>query len=57
MARDYPALGRTLTLEYVEANATKLVDIGMKDLGKEADLGRSHGVVVGEEELEFEDTA
>jgi hypothetical protein len=27
------------------------------DLGKEANLGRSHGVVVGEEELELENAA
>jgi hypothetical protein len=27
------------------------------DLGKETDLGRSHGVVVWEEELELEDAA
>ena len=29
----------------------------MKDLGEEPDLGRCHGVVVGEEKLELKDTA
>lgn len=47
----------TLTLEDVEANAAQPVDVGMVDLGEEADLGRSHGVVVWQEELELEDTA
>lgn len=27
----------------------------MVDLGEEADLGRGHGVVIGEEEFELED--
>ena len=47
--------GLGLTLKNVEADATQLVDIGVVDLGKEADLGRGHGVVIGEEEFELED--
>lgn len=43
------------TLEDVKTDAAKLVDIWVKDLGKESNLGRCHGVVVGEEELETED--
>ena len=43
------------TLKNVEADAAQLIDVGVKDLGQEADLGRRHGVVVGEEQLEFED--
>lgn len=45
------------TLEDVKTDAAKLVDIWVKDLGKESNLGRCHGVVVGEEELEAEDSA
>lgn len=48
-------LGVRLTLEDVEADATQLVDVGVVDLGKEADLGRGHGVVIREEEFELED--
>lgn len=46
-----------LALENIEANATQPVDVWVVDLGEEADLGRGHGVVVGEEELELEYTA
>lgn len=45
-----------LTLEHVEADSAELVDIRVVDLGEEADLGRRHGVIVGEEELELEYT-
>lgn len=45
------------TFQDVKADPTKLVDIGVEDLGEEADLGRGHGVVVREEELELEGTA
>jgi hypothetical protein len=47
----------TLTLEDVEADATQSVDVGVVDLGQEAHLGRGHGIVVWEEELELEDAA
>lgn len=46
-----------LTLQDVEANTTQLVDVWVVDLGQEANLGRSHGVVFWEEELELEDSA
>lgn len=45
------------TLEDVKTDAAKLVDIWVKDLCKKSNLGRCHGVVVGEEELEAEDPA
>lgn len=45
-----------LTLENVKANAAQPVDVGVVDLGKKANLGRSHGVVVRQEELQLEDT-
>jgi hypothetical protein len=46
-----------LTLEDIETDATQPVDVWVVDLGQEADLGRGHGVVIGEEELELEDAA
>ena len=45
------------TLQDVQTNSTETVDVGVIDLGKEADLGWSHGVVVGQEQLELEDSA
>lgn len=46
-----------LTLKNVKTNATKLINVRVEDFGKESDLGRCHGVVVGQEELEVEDAA
>lgn len=46
-----------LTLEDVQTDAAQSVDVGVVDLGEEADLGRGHGVVIGEKELELEDAA
>jgi hypothetical protein len=46
-----------LTLQDVQADAAELVDVWMVDLGEESDLGGSHGVVVGKEELELEGAA
>lgn len=48
---------RPLVLEDVEADAPELVDVGVVDLGQEAHLGRRHGVVLGQEELELEGAA
>lgn len=45
------------TLEDVKADTAKFVDVGMEDLGKKSDLGRRHGVVIGEEEFELENAA
>lgn len=42
------------TFQDVEADAAKLVDIGVEYLGEEADLGRCHGIIVGEEQLQLE---
>ena len=44
-----------LTLQDVQADSTEAIDVGVVDLGKEADLGGSHGVVVGQEQFELED--
>lgn len=49
--------GDDLTLQDVQADSTETIDVGVIDLGKETDLGRSHGVVVGKEQLELEDSA
>lgn len=59
-ARVYRAARRALdrshvlTFQDVEADATKLVDVGVEYLGEEADLGWRHGVVVREEQLQLE---
>jgi hypothetical protein len=45
------------TLQNIQADAAQLVDVGVVYLGQEPDLGRVHGVVVGEEELELEHAA
>lgn len=42
------------TFQDVKADAAKLVDIGVEYLGEEADLGRCHGIVVREEQLQLE---
>ena len=57
--KDGPDLqsGRPVVLEDVKADTAKFVDVGMEDLGKKSDLGRRHGVVIGEEEFELEDAA
>jgi len=46
---------KELTLENIETDTAKLVDIWVIDLCQKADLGGSHGVVVWKKELEFED--
>ena len=45
------------TLQHIKADAPQLVDVGVEDFGQEADLGWRHRVVIGEEQLEFEDAA
>lgn len=46
-----------LTLQNVQADAPKLVDVGMVDLCKKPDLRRVHRVVIRKEELELEGAA
>lgn len=36
-----------LTLQNIQTDATKLVDIRMENLCQEPDFGRRHGVIVG----------
>ncbi len=43
-----------IALEDVQADATKLVNVGVVDLGVEEDLGRTHRVVFGQQDLGFE---
>lgn len=45
------------TLQDIQTDTAQLIDVRVEDLGEEANLGRSHGVVVGEEQLELEDAA
>lgn len=44
------------TLQDVQADSAEAVDVGVVNLCEEADLGRSHGVVVGQEQFELEDS-
>jgi len=44
------------TLQYIQADSAEAIDVGVVNLGKKADLGRSHGVVVGQEQFELEDS-
>jgi hypothetical protein len=46
-----------LTLEDIEANAAQPIDVWVVDFGEESDLGRGHGVVIRQEQLELEDAA
>ncbi len=39
------------TLQHIQADTTELVNVRVIDLGKEADFGRCHGVVIGKKEL------
>jgi hypothetical protein len=45
------------TLEHVKTDSTKLVDIGVVNLGEEANLRWSHRVVIWEKQLELENPA
>lgn len=49
--------GAPLVLEDVQADAAQPVDVRVVDLGDEAHLGRGHGVVLGQEQLQFEEAA
>lgn len=40
------------TLQNVQTDTTEAINVGVIDLGQEADLGRGHGIVVGQEQLE-----
>lgn len=42
------------TFQDVKTDAAKLVDVWMEDLGEKSNLGRCHGVVVREEQLQLE---
>jgi len=46
--------GGPVALEHIQTDAAELVDVGVVDLGQEADLWWGHGVVVWEKELELE---
>merc|ERR1719188_1307462 len=40
-------------LQYIQADATKLVNVGVVDLCQEADLGRLHRIALRQEELKL----
>jgi len=44
------------TLQHIKTDAAEAIDVGVVDAREEADLGRGHGVVIGEEELGLEHT-
>ena len=46
-----------LTLENVQADTPQAIDVGVVNLGEEADLGWRHGIIVGQEELQPEHSA
>ena len=45
------------TLQDVQTDPAEFVNVGVVYLGQEADLGRSHGIVIGQEQLELENAA
>jgi hypothetical protein len=47
-------IGRTL--QDIQADSAETVNVGVVDLGEEADFGRCHGIVVGQEQFQLEDT-
>lgn len=48
---------RNLTFQDIETDTAEAINVGMVDLGEEADLRGAHRIVFGEEELQTEDTA
>ena len=47
---------KSLTFQYIQTYAAKLVDVWVVDFRKEPDFGWRHGVIIGKKELEFENT-
>jgi hypothetical protein len=47
--RSLVEMGVFLTLQDIQADTAETIDVGVVYLGQEANLGRSHGVVVGQE--------
>jgi hypothetical protein len=45
------------TLEHIETDTAKLVNIGVVDFGQESNLWWTHRVVIWQEKLKFEDAA
>ena len=50
-------MGFHYTFQDVEADTTKLVNIGVVNLSQEANLRRRHRVLLGQEQLQLEETA
>ena len=49
--------GGPRSFEDIQTNPTQLVDVRVVYFGREEDFRWSHGVVVGEEQFELEETA
>lgn len=43
------------TLQNIQADTAEAVDVGVVNLGQEADLWGSHGIIVGEKQLKSKD--
>lgn len=50
------SVASSLTLQDIQTNAAETINVGVVDLGEEADLGRGHRVVIGKEEFKTEDS-
>lgn len=46
-----------LTFQNVETDTTQLVNVGVINLGHKAHFRRSHGVILGQEQLQLKDTS
>ena len=55
--RSYLQRRAPVVLQHIQAYAPKSVDVRVIDAGEKADARRAHGVVVGKEEFEMENTA
>jgi hypothetical protein len=44
------------TFQDIEADTAELVNVGVVDLGQEADLGGGHGVLLGQKQFQLKDT-
>lgn len=45
-----------LTLQDIQTDTTQTIDVGVIDLGQEADFGWGHRIIVWQEEFKSEDT-
>lgn len=48
---------RPIGLQYIQANTPELVNVWMVNFGEKSDLGRTHGVILGEKKLQTENSS